>query len=210
MEWLKSISGAAPAHTPYAGGLAPALNDVLAGRNSEANRAIAGMLDEATADMPAEYRDRDFTNRSDIDTRVTPQRVTSRFGDPEVEDVSFYANAGKPIGDGVRGRAMAAKTFAPAVYAGELRRMAQLRASFHAWMAPYDALLTPTLAIRVPAANGPYSLLRDESLDDWVGRLTDACRFTMPANEMCSPMARNASAVAASPVKECITPRTGP
>ena len=31
MEWLKSISGAAPAHTPYAGGLAPALNDVLAG-----------------------------------------------------------------------------------------------------------------------------------------------------------------------------------
>ncbi|NGM48164.1 TonB-dependent receptor [Caulobacter sp. 602-2] len=49
--------------------------------------------------LSAEYRDRDFTNRSDIDTRVTPQRVTSRFGDPEVEDVSFYANAGKPIGE---------------------------------------------------------------------------------------------------------------
>jgi amidase len=46
-----------------------------------------------------------------------------------------------------------------------------------------DVLLTPTLAIRVPAANGPYSLLRDEDLDDWVGRLTDACRFTMPGNE---------------------------
>ena len=49
--------------------------------------------------LSAEYRDRDFTNRSDIDPRVTPRRVTSRFGDPEVEDVTFYANAGKPIGE---------------------------------------------------------------------------------------------------------------
>ncbi|WP_454760191.1 TonB-dependent receptor plug domain-containing protein [Caulobacter segnis] len=49
--------------------------------------------------LSAEYVDRGFTNRSDTDTRVTPQRVTSRFGDPEVEQVSFYANAGKPIGE---------------------------------------------------------------------------------------------------------------
>jgi hypothetical protein len=35
-----------------------AFDDVLAGRNSEANRAIAGMLEEATADMPPEYRER--------------------------------------------------------------------------------------------------------------------------------------------------------
>jgi iron complex outermembrane recepter protein len=49
--------------------------------------------------LSVEYLDRDYTNRSDTDTRVTPQRVTSRFGDPEVEQVSFYANAGKPIGD---------------------------------------------------------------------------------------------------------------
>ena len=47
----------------------------------------------------------------------------------------------------------------------------------------YDLLLTPTLAVRVPEANGPYSLLRDEELDVWVGRLADACRFTMPGNE---------------------------
>jgi len=47
----------------------------------------------------------------------------------------------------------------------------------------YDLLLTPTLAIRVPEANGPYSLLRDEDLDIWVGRLADACRYTMPGNE---------------------------
>jgi aspartyl-tRNA(Asn)/glutamyl-tRNA(Gln) amidotransferase subunit A len=57
-----------------------------------------------------------------------------------IEDMS------KPIGAGVRGRAMAAKTFAPALYAEELRRMAQRRALFNAWMAPYDALVHPTLA----------------------------------------------------------------
>ena len=50
-------------------------------------------------------------------------------------------------------------------------------------MTRYDLLLTPTLAIRVPEANGPYSLLRDEDLDTWVGRLCDACRYTMPGNE---------------------------
>jgi amidase len=50
-------------------------------------------------------------------------------------------------------------------------------------MTRYDLLLTPTLAIRVPAANGPYSLLRDEDLDAWVSRLADACRYTMPGNE---------------------------
>ena len=54
---------------------------------------------------------------------------------------------------------------------------------FGALMERYDALLTPTLAIRVPEANGPYSLLRDEALDPWMNRLTDACRYTMPGNE---------------------------
>jgi amidase len=54
-------------------------------------------------------------------------------------------------------------------------------------MTRYDLLLTPTLAIRVPAANGPYSLLRDEDLDAWVSRLADACRHTMPGNEMGLP-----------------------
>jgi iron complex outermembrane receptor protein len=49
--------------------------------------------------LSAEYRDRENTNRSDIDRRVTPNRITSRFGDADVEDVSFYANAGKPLGD---------------------------------------------------------------------------------------------------------------
>jgi amidase len=47
----------------------------------------------------------------------------------------------------------------------------------------YDALLTPTLAIRVPLADGPYSLRREEELEPWMARLADACRYTMPANE---------------------------
>jgi amidase len=55
--------------------------------------------------------------------------------------------------------------------------------SFGAFIAGHDALLTPTLAIRVPEANGPYSLLRDEELDPWITRLADACRYTMPGNE---------------------------
>jgi amidase len=50
---------------------------------------------------------------------------------------------------------------------------------FDAW----DVLLTPTHAIRVPQANGPYSLLRDEPLENWLARLTAACRYTMPGNE---------------------------
>lgn len=33
-------------------------DDVLAGRSTEANRAIAGLLEEATTDMPSQYRDR--------------------------------------------------------------------------------------------------------------------------------------------------------
>ncbi len=45
-----------------------AFDDVLAGRNSEANRAIAGMLEEATAGMPSEYRDRVASMGQDIAT----------------------------------------------------------------------------------------------------------------------------------------------
>lgn len=54
---------------------------------------------------------------------------------------------------------------------------------FGALMERYDMLLTPTLAIRAPEANGPYSLLRDEALDPWISRLADSCRYTMPGNE---------------------------
>ncbi len=59
--------------------------------------------------------------------------------------------------------------------------------AFGRTMENYDLLLTPTLAIRVPLANGPYALLRDEELDPWVARLADACRYTMPGNETGMP-----------------------
>jgi amidase len=60
----------------------------------------------------------------------------------------------------------------------------QVTREFGRVMTRHDVLLTPTLAIRAPLANGPYSLLREDiALDDWIGLLCDACRFTMPANE---------------------------
>jgi len=45
---------------------AKGFDDVLAGRSTEANRAIAGMLEEATADMPPEYRSRVASIGQDI------------------------------------------------------------------------------------------------------------------------------------------------
>jgi amidase len=59
--------------------------------------------------------------------------------------------------------------------------------AFGRFMGRYDLLLTPTLAIRVPKANGPYSLLLDEELGPWAERLCDACRYTMPGNETGMP-----------------------
>jgi iron complex outermembrane recepter protein len=53
--------------------------------------------------LTGEYRDRDPTSRGDIDPRVatlTPPevpRVTSRYGEAAVEDITFYANAGVPL-----------------------------------------------------------------------------------------------------------------
>ncbi len=59
--------------------------------------------------------------------------------------------------------------------------------SFGKLMERHDVLLTPTLAVRVPQANGPYSLLAEEEIDPWVNRLADACRYTMPGNETGMP-----------------------
>jgi hypothetical protein len=41
-------------------------DDVLAGRSTDANRAMAGLLEEATADMPSEYRSRVASIGQDI------------------------------------------------------------------------------------------------------------------------------------------------
>jgi amidase len=55
--------------------------------------------------------------------------------------------------------------------------------AFGRFMERHDALLMPTLPIRVPEAHGPYSLEREVDIDTWMGRLLDACRYTMPGNE---------------------------
>ena len=49
--------------------------------------------------VSAEYRDRDPTSRGDLDPRVTPSRVTARYGDSKTQDTTFYANLGVPLSD---------------------------------------------------------------------------------------------------------------
>jgi iron complex outermembrane receptor protein len=50
--------------------------------------------------LSGEYLDRNPTSRGDFDPRMNPIRVRSRFGDPDVKQITFYVNAGKPIGGG--------------------------------------------------------------------------------------------------------------
>ncbi|MFO1158095.1 MAG: amidase [Reyranellaceae bacterium] len=59
----------------------------------------------------------------------------------------YIEDQSKPIGPGVRSRALAAKGLPTAAYAEELRAVADRRREFAAWMAPYDALLLPTVAV---------------------------------------------------------------
>lgn len=50
--------------------------------------------------VSGEYVKREPTNRADFDPRVTgPARVTGRFGDPEVQQYSVFANAGMSLND---------------------------------------------------------------------------------------------------------------
>lgn len=49
--------------------------------------------------LSADYLGRGRTSRGDIDTRFSPVRVSSRFGDPEVEQYTLFANFGVPVGE---------------------------------------------------------------------------------------------------------------
>src|SRR3954469_17205590 len=51
--------------------------DVLAGRNNEANRALAGLFEGATAEMPPEYRDRVAAIGRDLAGYVARNPVTT-------------------------------------------------------------------------------------------------------------------------------------
>src|SRR5205085_295897 len=44
--------------------------------------------------LSGEYRFRNPTSRGDLDPRPAVPSITSRYGDPQSEDISFYANAG--------------------------------------------------------------------------------------------------------------------
>ena len=58
-----------------------------------------------------------------------------------IEDMS------QAIGPAVRGRALAAKSFAPGAYAEEIRRMREHRCAFAEWFDAYDAILMPTVGV---------------------------------------------------------------
>ncbi|MEH3158661.1 MAG: TonB-dependent receptor [Sphingomonas taxi] len=49
--------------------------------------------------LSGEYLKRQPTNRADIDTRVSPNRITGRYGDPEVEQYTGFVNAGTSLTD---------------------------------------------------------------------------------------------------------------
>ncbi|NJR78447.1 TonB-dependent receptor plug domain-containing protein [Sphingomonas corticis] len=49
--------------------------------------------------VSGEYTKREPTNRADFDPRVTPTRITGRFGDPQVEQYTIFANAGTSLTD---------------------------------------------------------------------------------------------------------------
>jgi iron complex outermembrane receptor protein len=50
--------------------------------------------------VSGELKKRRPTSRGDNDPRVTPASVTSRYGDPAVEDATLFANAGLPLDNG--------------------------------------------------------------------------------------------------------------
>ncbi len=56
-----------------------------------------GFGEDGFLTVSGEYLDRQATNRADFDPRVTPTRVTGRFGDPQVEQYSIFANAGTTL-----------------------------------------------------------------------------------------------------------------
>ncbi|WP_448661993.1 TonB-dependent receptor plug domain-containing protein [Sphingomonas sp. CJ20] len=58
-----------------------------------------GFGEDGYVTVTGEYLKRQPTNRADYDPRVTPTRVTGRFGDPAVEQYTGYINAGTGIGD---------------------------------------------------------------------------------------------------------------
>jgi len=50
--------------------------------------------------LSGEYRHQNPTSRGDLDPRVLPTpKITSRYGDPQSENITVYANAGMPVSE---------------------------------------------------------------------------------------------------------------
>jgi iron complex outermembrane receptor protein len=60
-----------------------------------------GFGDDGFVTLSGEYMQRQPTNRADIDTRVSPRRITGRYGDPAVTQYTGYVNAGTSLTDTV-------------------------------------------------------------------------------------------------------------
>jgi iron complex outermembrane receptor protein len=56
--------------------------------------------DDGFLTLSGEYTHRNPTSRGGLNPKLATPRVNSRYGDPQVGSYSFYANAGKPIGNG--------------------------------------------------------------------------------------------------------------
>lgn len=54
---------------------------------------------EGYLDVTGEFLNREPTSRGDFDTRNSPPKVRSRFGDPDVKQYTGYANLGVPLAD---------------------------------------------------------------------------------------------------------------
>ncbi|EZP52230.1 TonB-dependent receptor plug domain-containing protein [Sphingomonas sp. RIT328] len=61
-----------------------------------------GFGDDGFITVSGEYTKRQPTNRADIDLRVAPNRVTGRYGDPEVEQYTGFVNAGTSLTDNLK------------------------------------------------------------------------------------------------------------
>lgn len=61
-----------------------------------------GFGDDGYVTVSGEYVDRQPTNRADFDPRVTPTRITARYGDPQVKQYTGWINAGTSITDALQ------------------------------------------------------------------------------------------------------------
>ncbi|RKF23004.1 TonB-dependent receptor [Altericroceibacterium spongiae] len=58
-----------------------------------------GLGSEGFLTVSGEFQNRNPTSRGGLDPRVDPPAVTSRFGDPDVNQYTGYVNMGLPLGD---------------------------------------------------------------------------------------------------------------